>query len=85
MHRRSLPMVSGKNMMKLKHTLKDVMSLLPRHRGVFSPLECLTGHRLSHLVVHEPVMHTVVYNDNVNIFEIINSEQNQKTMFTEYF
>ncbi len=34
--------------MKLKHTLKDAMSLLPRHRGVFSPLECMTRHRLSH-------------------------------------
>ncbi len=46
--RQSLPMVSGKTAMKLKHTLKDAMSLLPRHRGVFSPLECKAGHRLSH-------------------------------------
>jgi hypothetical protein len=30
-------------------------------------------------------MHTIVYNDNASIFEIINSEQNQKTTFTEYF
>jgi hypothetical protein len=41
-------MVSSKTMMKLKHTLKDVMSLLLRHRGVFSFLECMKGHRLSH-------------------------------------
>ncbi len=47
-HKWSLPMVSGKTAMKLKHTLKDVMSLLPRHHGVFSPLECMTGHHLSH-------------------------------------
>ncbi len=46
--KRSLPMVSGKTTMKLKHTLKDVMSLLLKHHGVFSPLECMTGHRLSH-------------------------------------
>ncbi len=46
--RRSLPMVSGKTAMKLKHTLKDTMSLLPRHHGVFSLLECMTGHCLSH-------------------------------------
>ncbi len=43
-----VPMVSGKTAMKLKHTLKDAMSLLPRHHGVFSLLECMTGHRLSH-------------------------------------
>jgi hypothetical protein len=30
-------------------------------------------------------MHTVMYNDNANIFEIVNSEQNQKTTLTEYF
>jgi hypothetical protein len=30
-------------------------------------------------------MHTIVYNDNASIFEIVNSEQNQKTMLTEYF
>jgi hypothetical protein len=30
-------------------------------------------------------MHMVVYNDNANIFETINSEQNQKTTLTEYF
>jgi hypothetical protein len=28
--------------MKLKHTLKDTMFLLPKHCGVFSPLECMT-------------------------------------------
>ncbi len=33
--KRSLLMVNGKIAMKLKHTLKDVMSLLPRHHGVF--------------------------------------------------
>jgi hypothetical protein len=37
------------------------------------------------LAVHEPRMHTIMYNDNANIFEIINSKQNQKTMLTEYF
>ncbi len=37
------------------------------------------------LVVHEPGMHMIVYNDNANIFETINSEQNQKTTLTEYF
>jgi len=46
--KRLLPMVSGKTVMKLKHTLKDIMSLLSRHRGVFSPLECMTKHHLSH-------------------------------------
>jgi hypothetical protein len=44
----SLPIVSGKTTIKLKHTLKDAMSLLPRHRGVFSPLECMMKHHLSH-------------------------------------
>ncbi len=34
--------------MKLKHTLKDTMFLLPKHCGVFSPLECMTWHHLSH-------------------------------------
>jgi hypothetical protein len=48
---RSLPMVSGRTVMKLKHTLKDVMSLLSRHRDVFSPSECMTGHRLSHALL----------------------------------
>jgi hypothetical protein len=37
------------------------------------------------LAVHEPRMHMVVYNDNASIFETVNSEQNQKTTFTEYF
>jgi hypothetical protein len=40
---------------------------------------------VTRLVVHELRMHTVVYNDNANIFETVNSEQNQKTTFTEYF
>jgi hypothetical protein len=40
---------------------------------------------VTRLAVHEPGMHTVVYNDNANIFETVNSEQNQKTTFTEYF
>jgi len=40
---------------------------------------------ITHLAVHEPGMHKVVYNDNASIFETINSEQNQKTTFTEYF
>ncbi len=48
MRRWSLPMVSGKTAMKLKHTLKDAMFLLPRHRGIFFLLECMMGHRLSH-------------------------------------
>jgi hypothetical protein len=47
----------------------------------------LEGERgdITRLAVHEPGMHKVVYNDNASIFETINSEQNQKTMFTEYF
>ncbi len=49
--KRSLPMVGGKTAMKLKHTLKDAMFLLPRHHGVFSPLECMMGHRLSHTLL----------------------------------
>ncbi len=40
---------------------------------------------VTRLAVHEPGMHTVVYNDNAIIFEIVNSEQNQKTTFIEYF
>jgi hypothetical protein len=40
---------------------------------------------VTRLATHEPGMHTVVYNDNANIFEIVNSEQNQKTTLTEYF
>jgi hypothetical protein len=40
---------------------------------------------ITRLVVHELGMHTVVYNDNANIFETVNNEQNQKTTFTEYF
>ncbi len=37
------------------------------------------------LAVHERGMHTVVYNDNVSIFEIVNNDQNQKITLTEYF
>jgi len=37
------------------------------------------------LAVHEPEMHTVVYNDNANIFKTVNSKQNQKTTLAEYF
>jgi hypothetical protein len=40
---------------------------------------------VTHLAMHEPGMHTVVYNDNASIFENVNSEQNQKTTLTEYF
>ncbi len=40
---------------------------------------------VTRLTMHEPRIHTVVYNDNVSIFEIVNSEQNQKTTLTEYF
>jgi len=40
---------------------------------------------ITRLAMHEPGMHKVVYNDNASIFEIINSEQNQKTTLTEYF
>jgi len=29
---------------------------------------------VTHLAVHELGMHTVVYNDNANIFEIVNNE-----------
>ncbi len=38
---------------------------------------------VTRLAVHEPRMHTVT--DNANIFETVNSEQNQKTTLTEYF
>jgi hypothetical protein len=31
---------------------------------------------VTRLAVHEPGMHTIVYNDNASIFEIINNEQN---------
>jgi hypothetical protein len=40
---------------------------------------------VTRLAMHEPRMHTVVYNDNASIFETVNSEQNQKTTFIEYF
>jgi hypothetical protein len=40
---------------------------------------------ITRLVVHEPRMHMIVYNDNANIFEIVNNEQNQKTTLIEYF
>jgi len=40
---------------------------------------------VTRLAVHELGMHMVVYNDNANIFEIVNNEQNQKTKLTEYF
>jgi hypothetical protein len=40
---------------------------------------------ITRLAMHEPGMHMVVYNDNANIFETVNSEQNQKTTLTEYF
>ncbi len=84
--RQSLPMVSCKTGMKLKYTLKDAMSLLLRHRGIFSPLKCMTGHRLSHALPCRSLgIDMVVYNDNANIFETVNNEQNQKITFTEYF
>jgi len=31
---------------------------------------------ITRLAVHEPGMHKIVYNDNANIFETLNSEQN---------
>jgi hypothetical protein len=40
---------------------------------------------VTRLAVHEPGMHIVVYNDNVSVFENVNSKQNQKTMCIEYF
>jgi len=40
---------------------------------------------VTRLAVHEPGMHTVMYNDNAIIFETVNSEQNQKTTLIEYF
>jgi len=40
---------------------------------------------VTRLAVHEPRMHTFVHNDNASIFEIVNSEQNQKTTLIEYF
>jgi hypothetical protein len=39
---------------------------------------------VTRLAMHEPGMHTVVYNDNPSIFETVNNEQNQKTTLTEY-
>jgi hypothetical protein len=39
---------------------------------------------VTRLAVHEPGMHTVMYNDNASIFETVNSKQNQKTTLTEY-
>jgi len=40
---------------------------------------------VTRLTVLELGMHTIVYNDNANIFETVNSEKNQKTTLTEYF
>jgi hypothetical protein len=40
---------------------------------------------VTRLAMHKPGMHTVMYNDNANIFETVNSEQNHKTTLTEYF
>jgi hypothetical protein len=40
---------------------------------------------VTRLAMHEHGMHTVVYNDNASILEIVNSKQNHKTTFTEYF
>jgi len=40
---------------------------------------------VTRLAMHEPRMHTVVYNDNASIFETVNSKQNQKTTLTKYF
>jgi hypothetical protein len=40
---------------------------------------------VTHLAMHEPGMHMVVYNDNANILETVNSEQNEKITLTEYF
>ncbi len=40
---------------------------------------------ITRLAVHELGMHQVMYNESANIFETINSEQNQKTTLTEYF
>jgi hypothetical protein len=57
----------------------------------FEALWCLFFFRMhdgtlsiTHLAVHEPRMHMVVYNDNASIFEIVNNEQNQKITFTKY-
>jgi len=36
------------NRNEIKAYLEGHMSLLPRHHGIFSLLECMTGHRLSH-------------------------------------
>ncbi len=40
---------------------------------------------ITRLAMHELGMHQVMYNESASIFETINSKQNQKTMFTEYF
>jgi hypothetical protein len=40
---------------------------------------------VTRLAVHKLGMHTVVYNDNANIFQNVNSKQNQKTTLTKYF
>jgi uncharacterized protein YukJ len=40
---------------------------------------------VTRLAVHELGMHTIVYNDNDSIFEIVNNKQNQKKTLTKYF
>jgi hypothetical protein len=54
-----------------------------RYVSAFEASWCLFSFRMhdetssvTRLTVHEPRMHTVVYNDNASIFEIVNSEQN---------
>jgi hypothetical protein len=38
-----------------------------------------------HLIVHLPSMHMVAYNDRDDLRNVINHEQSQKSMLTEYF
>ncbi len=71
MRKWSLPMVSGKTAMKLKHTLKDAISASEASWHLFffrmhdrtSSIICFTMHELG--------MHTVMYNDNASIFETL--------------
>ncbi len=53
------------------------------HVYAFKAPWCLFSFRMhdgtpfvTHLVVHEPKMHTIVYNDNASIFETVNNEKN---------
>jgi hypothetical protein len=78
-------MVSSKTMMKLKHTSKDNVFAFKASWRFFSFRMHDGTPSVTRLAVHELGMHTVVYNDNADIFESVNCERNQKTTFAEYF